>query len=1005
MAFDFLARILPPLPESSSSLMPCYFMVGIKDGVPWHRPFYNTQDGYAIARQFSGSRDTYIALSSYKDAGFGRKAVNAAQVKCLWVDLDVGKIDNSYDTQQDAIAALTKFVATTGLKPSILVSSGVGFVAYWVFDKPLDVSLWRTLATVFQGLCKQEGLIIDPMCAKDVARILRMPGTVHLKSGNVAQVLIDKGYTWSARDMFNLMADQVKNVESYLAPAAPAAPLPPTGVNACMLEAFQGLGPQPPRGTARLVADGCAQVLTAGLCQEPQWYAMMSIMRRCEDGLEWAHKLSAMDPERYNPADTEAKFYHAPEDSPVRCAHFNDLHAGLCDKCPHWGRITTPAQLAVPPKNQSPPAPVGTPPSQPKQHVDDTPRGNGQVAPRKRLVIPDRFDYPLLTVQDYAFSVDHNGVLYKRLEKSETGEMVERTDIICASQMYYLYSCMEPVDKAPQLTHWFQVIHSNGRKLQVPFVVSRDLSTQTIMKWFANAGMIPASRAYKAQLFLDFMNAYLRNITAMGSELPTVKKFGWMKCTDPVTKCETEGFVVGKGLITETGLHDINFGGAAQRIAENELTVKGDLQEWKRVPDMYKTLDQKAAQLAICLAFAAPFMRYGAGTANSGVFSLWSSHSGRGKTQVIRACGSIWGNPDKQIIQRNSSNVLRMHKLSALNNLPCLMDELTDVADEDLYALAYTLVEGREKQKLRSSGDKMVETGEWQTMTFTTANKSFKAAASKIAGDSEASLLRVMEIECDFKSYEDDPQTQAYIQDCIDKCRDNYGLAGPEFIYQLLQNHGDRLHTLTRQCEHWCVKHKFSNAERFIAYPLALAIKCGRWAVEFGLLNYNMDALEAWAVQEFIQHNRAATESYRTHHDEVLRHFLLEKQNNTLTVAQHKRPASWKETPRGTMDKFIINCPNQNIYIRKELDDGKIYISANVLAEWCRQRKLSMQVLLKELAGMNIKATTATQNLGSGISWLDLSPTTCFVFDTDAIDATGVDIAVPVILQKEGSNG
>lgn len=988
MSASFLSRILPPLPKNdNNSLQPCYFMFGIRDGIPRHVPFRTIQDGEYIAKQFSGQRDTYIAMSSYKDPAFGRKSVNALQAKCLWADIDVGKQKNSYATQQDAIKALTKFTLDTGLKPSILASSGVGLVAYWVFDKPLDIPVWKTLAHVFAGLCKQEGFIIDPTCTEDAARVLRMPGTVHMKSGNMAQVLIDKGYSWKPKELFALMTGRLKNVESYLLPAQPSAPVMPAA-NAAMTQAFPGLGPQPPKAKAQPIVDNCAHVLISGLCKEPQWYAMMTVMRRCVDGLEWAHKLSAMDAARYNPQDTENKFYHAPEDSPARCSWFNELHPGLCEKCPHWGRVVTPAQLGIPVKSQMPPIEVSPAVPQPAPVIEEVPQPSGESVTLRRLVIPDKFDYPLTTVSDYTFSVDHRGILYTSTEKNELGEVVEKLNIICTSQLYYLYSVCDYIDQAPQLTHWFQVIHSNGRTLKVPFVISRDMSLQCIMRWFNNAGMIPAGRAYKPQLFYDFMNAYLRNITAKGYELPTLKKFGWTKYQDPVLKCETEGFAVGKGIITESGIHDASFGDVAARVAEEEMTVKGILDAWKEVPRMYKTLNQKAAQLAICLALAAPLMKYGAGTANSGVFSLWSPRSGKGKTQVIRACASIWGDPDAQIIQRNSSTVLRMRKLATLNNLPCFMDELTDVADEDMYSLAYTLVDGREKQKLRSSGDKMVETGTWKTMTFTTANKSFKAAASKIAGDSEASLLRVMEIECDFESYEDRPQVQEYIQACIDACRDNYGLAGPEFMYQLLQKHGDRLKTLTRQCEHWCVKFKFSNAERYIAYPLALAIKCGRWAVEFGLLDYDMDALEAWAVGEFTSHNRRATETFRTHHDEVLRAFLLERQNNTLIVRQHTRPHTSKESPRGTYDKYIISCPNQNIYIRKELDDDKIYIAANILAEWCRQRNLSLQVLLKELAAMNIAASTASQDLGAGISWLDLPITTCFVFSLSAVDVS-----------------
>lgn len=993
MATDFLSRILPPLPQPELGDRPCYYMVGIQNGQVQHHPFTHIADGYSIAKNLSGRYNTYIALAGFNNMRAGRKAMNAASIRCIWADIDVGKDANSYPTQAEAINALKDFVVKTGLKPSILVSTGVGIAAYWCFDKAYDIPTWKKLAAMFAALCRQEGLVIDPHCTEDAARIMRMPNTLHMKSGNMAQVLIDKGLTWAAKNFFGIIADKLQDIGKYLgvkpaplptqAPAMPP-PLPQTNsVNSIMQSAFAGIGQQPiqtgVRGTAKLIVDHCGQILTGGMCSEPKWHAMMTVLKRCPDGRQWAHELSAMDTMgRYNYQDTETKYDQAAVDKPCSCNHFNNLHAGICDKCPYWGKITTPAQLSVPSKREAGPVPV--------EPVSPVSSATNNQAASKHLIIPDKFEYPAMTVQDYSFSVDKRGILYHYADKDETGALVQKTDVICSSQLYYLYSCMELVDKAPHLTHWFEVIHSNGRRLKTPFVIARDLGLQTIMKWFAEAGMIPMGRSHKPQLFLDFMNAYLRNITAKGTELSTVKEFGWNKYIDPKTQEETDGFVIGKGIVTDTGLHDINFGDVAVRIADDELTVKGTLEKWKEVPRMYRKLDQKAAQFAICLAFAAPLMKYCPGTATSAIFSLWSNKSGLGKTQVIRACGSIWGDPDKQMIQRNSSTVLRMRKLATLNNLPCFMDELTDVSDEDLYSLSYTLVDGREKQKLRSTGDKMVETGSWKTITFTTSNKSFKAAAAKIAGDSEASLLRVMEYECDFKNYGSEPEIRDYIQNCIDICRDNYGLAGPEFIYQLLHNHYDRLLTLTQRIEHWVASQHFVTNERFISNPCGLAMICGRWAKEFGLIDFDMDALEDWVLREFLRHNRKATQELKVHHDELLRQFLLERQNNMLVVQEHIRPLEARETPRGTEDPFIVSCPNQNIYIRKEMDDERVYISVPVLADWCKQKGLSLQVLLKELASVGIVAEQASINLGMGISWLELTPSLCFVFSTTMID-------------------
>lgn len=247
-----------------------------------------------------------------------------------------------------------------------------------------------------------------------------------------------------------------------------------------------------------------------------------------------------------------------------------------------------------------------------------------------------------------------------------------------------------------------------------------------------------------------------------------------------------------------------------------------------------------------------------------------------------------------------------------------------------------------------------------------------------------------MEIECDFLSYDDKPEVKEYISECLELAKENYGLAGPEFIYQILQNHADRLRTLTRQLDAWVAKYKFASNERYISYPLALAMKCGRWACEFGLVDFDMDALEKWAINVFVPHNRISTEQNRVHHDEALRSFLLEKQNNTLSVISHTRPNSIQESPKGVKDNYIVNCPNnQNIYIRKEVGDDKIYIATHTLMDWCKQRGLSMQVLIKQLSEVNINASVAKQNLGSGISWLDLPLTTCFVFKLSDI---GVDI-------------
>src|SRR5699024_10767618 len=108
----------------------------------------------------------------------------------------------------------------------------------------------------------------------------------------------------------------------------------------------------------------------------------------------------------------------------------------------------------------------------------------------------------------------------------------------------------------------------------------------------------------------------------------------------------------------------------------NELKVKGNLENWKRVPQMYRILRQPAGQLAMCFSLAAPFMKYGSGEARSAIYSLWSSEPGLGKSQVLRAAASVWGDPMEQFVARDTSTVARTRRMTILNNLPVFFDEL-----------------------------------------------------------------------------------------------------------------------------------------------------------------------------------------------------------------------------------------------------------------------------------------------------------------------------------------
>ena len=939
-------------------------------------------DVYDFCRGYSAARyDTYMALAVFADSAHGRRAINAAGLRCVWADLDVQKTRTpSYDSLEDAARALVAFSKETGLNPTYVVQSGKGLHAYWAFSRTLPRDMWAEIATRFNALQVQHGLKVDPACVGDAARVLRMPGTIHTGTGATVQIILDNSSTpYSPEDFLSRVGDKLKTMParhtSVAAASVPPGAPPAVFTSNTILKAMGMI--QPPTAHAEPIVRNCPALLTMGLQSYQQWFLGMSVLRRCVDGREWAHRLSALDKVRYNPTDTDSKFDNAGEDSPARCDAFRAVCPEVCAKCLYKATVVTPVQLeritAAPQKAEMP-------------HLEGEPDGaTGGV----RLVQPDSWAFQRMPISHPNYIVDQRGIVKLIVVKdAQTGTYTTQEVVICTSQLYFLYSETRIIDDRPQRSYMFEAVHPGGKIEHVRYIIEQDSGPQQALRWFSNANMYGLQGAAGKEL-AAFMNAYLASVVHGAVDLPTVDKFGWHTYRNDAGQQET-GFVVGSGLVTTRGMRPVRFGAMAAPHAAKEFAHAGTLEKWRYIPQMYKTLGQEIGQLAICMAFAAPLMRYGSGEAKNAVLSIWSPTSGQGKSQLLAACATIWGNPQHAFFSRQESVVARMRRLALWSNIPALMDELTDVKDEDMYNLAYTLAGGKEKNKLRSSGDAFIATGDWSTCTLTTANRSFKEAVTRFAGDSEATLLRVMEYECAFPSYANEPAVQNYINACMALCRENYGLAGPEFMFQLLQR-PDRLATLTNLAERWCEQNRLQTKERFMGYPLALSLMAGRWAVEWGLLDYDMNALEKWVVEVFIPHNRRHTAAYAPDMRELLAGYISEQSNHTLIVRCEDRPPEMRDPANELApDQYIIARPSHGeVKMRYAFDDHELRITARDLKRWCRYNRISMLSLIKRLESMGFKIRKSKVQLTKDVRSMTGVSQDGFVLDSETLCKLG----------------
>jgi hypothetical protein len=121
-----------------------------------HRKFATSIPEFLSHAQKYADFEVYFGVSTRFMQG-GKKE-NCYRVNTVWVDLDNKKLSEClFDP-----------------KPNILVESGGGIHAYWVFESPVLVKdeRWGPIENINRGLAKAFG---GDIAAIDVSRILRCP--------------------------------------------------------------------------------------------------------------------------------------------------------------------------------------------------------------------------------------------------------------------------------------------------------------------------------------------------------------------------------------------------------------------------------------------------------------------------------------------------------------------------------------------------------------------------------------------------------------------------------------------------------------------------------------------------------------------------------------------------------------------------------------------------------------------------------------------------------------
>lgn len=268
------------------------------------------------------NKDVYFGVGITKEPKFlGRaKATEVIGIPGVWLDIDIKDDAHVQTNLPETIAEIENKLP---LIPSIIVHSGHGLHAYWLFKEPwvFDSEAERmqaeNLLKGFQLFIKQQlGYKLDS--THDLSRVLRVPETINYKT-NPTQVSVlhknDIRFNIDDIEQFTLDIQLIEYDASR--------------------EKFKRL---PTDDDSLVVIENCKFIQhckdNAKTLPEPEWLAMIANIARCKDGPQMVHELSSSYP-RYNKEETDKKIIHALNNlNAISCNHIKTI---LKFDCPVGG--------------------------------------------------------------------------------------------------------------------------------------------------------------------------------------------------------------------------------------------------------------------------------------------------------------------------------------------------------------------------------------------------------------------------------------------------------------------------------------------------------------------------------------------------------------------------------------------------------------------------------------------------------------------------------------------
>jgi hypothetical protein len=910
MSFDLLDAILPAEGR--------YCVIGISS-YPDQRFADTREEVSEIAKQFvARQNDAYFACAKFGPLP-NRTQENALYFRALWMDIDCGPTKGvpdeegrikGYLSQELGLQALQQFCKAVGLPRPVLVNSGNGIHAYWLLEEVLSRRQWEPLSKRLRDLCVEHNLIVDPSVF-EASRVLRIPGTYNFK--NKAEPL---EVTVLSDTSPRMNFEYVKNLLGAPEPEEETPDFIPRGMSP-MMEAMMANKVKRFKTIMLRSAnnDGCAQLLycyeNQTTLEEPLWRAALSITAFCVDKDAAAHRMSNQYP-GYDPVEVDKKLnYIVDKGGPYTCATFEKLRPGGCDECPHKDKIKSPILLGVE-----------------IAEADD-----GEV-----VVQTEEGESKTYEIPEYPFPYfrGKNGGVYKKpTDDEEEPALVYEHDL-------YVVKRMTHAELGEVVLMRLHLPRDGVKEFSVPMTAV--VVKEKLRESLAHHGVIPTPKQMDHILY--YVTASIKNLQFSKKAEIMRTQFGWIE--------KDSKFILGDREITKDGAFYSPPSNVTKAVVEN-IHPAGTFEKWKEVFNMYSAPGLEPHAFAALTAFGSPLLKF---TGLSGaIINVIYPRSGSGKSTTLYMCNSVVGHPVKLASIWKDTINSKMHMLGVMNNLANTIDEITNTSPLEFSDLAYSISQGRGKNRMKSQSNEMrVNNTSWQGITLTSSNASFyeKLGAAKDSPDGE--MMRLLEYKIEPNDVIDVAVGKAMFDHQL---HENYGHAGEVYAQWLVNNLEDALDLLFKVQARIDKAVQFTSRERFWSGVAACNIAGGLISKNLGLHDYDMRRVYEWLVH-MLAEMREDVKPPAVTPIAILGDYLNSHIGNALVV-NGENDARSSLVPMPTLE------PRGELLIRYEPDTKDLYIAAGNFKDFCVKRQINYKETLKELNKLGAFIEGMNKRMGKGM--------------------------------------